>query len=65
MQVVWEAFSGMLWLQSWDNYSHPAVCLAPTMPLQGVADLPIQVQQVCLLCTAAQTGLPCSCAQLS
>ena len=24
MQVVGAAFSGMLWLQSWDNYSHAA-----------------------------------------
>ncbi len=65
MQVVWTAFSGMLWLQSWDNYSHPTVCLAPTMPTPEVACLPIQVHQVRLLCTAAQAGLPCSCAQLS
>ncbi len=61
MQVVWAAFSGMLWLQSWETYSHPAVCLAPTMPKPGVTNLPIQVQQVRLL-----TWQPCSsCATCS
>ncbi len=63
MQVVWTAFSGMLWLQSWENYSHPAVCLAPTMPIPGVASLPIQVQQLRMLTSSWQ---PCSsCATCS
>ena len=76
MQAVRAASSGMLWLQSWDNYRHAAglsssyhaYTWSSKSAYPGTTGTPANLAALLLmcnlLCTAAQAGLPCSCANL-